>query len=121
VSIQPQETALCPPAPPRNGQYVRVWVYLTDQDSALVPAATTRNITITGLGGTPTTETGALIDYFATYGINSGWYYYDAVTSYNDKNIDVAVSFGKSKFTAAQCKDTGIEKGLTTWEIKDCY
>ena len=104
-----------------NGQYVRVWVYLTDQDSAYVSAATTRSITITGLGGTPTTETGTMIDYFAAYGIDSGWYYYDAVDSYNDKNIDVAVTFGKTKFTSAQCKDSGVVKGLTTWDIKDCY
>ncbi|MCR4286507.1 MAG: hypothetical protein NUW09_00665, partial [Deltaproteobacteria bacterium] len=104
-----------------NGQYVRVWVYLTDQDSATVTGATTKTITITGLGGVPTTETGAMTDYFALYGTSPGWYLYDATQSYNDKNIDVEVTLGKSLFTNANCKDLNVSKGITTWQIKKCY
>ncbi|MFQ5736639.1 MAG: hypothetical protein ACE5GY_07220 [Thermodesulfobacteriota bacterium] len=106
-----------------NGQYVRVWAYLTDQDNdaTTCAGATTKTITITGIGGSPTTETGTMTDYYALYGTSPGWYFYDAAQSYNDKKIDVAVTVGKSQFTDANCGDTGVEKNLTTWQIKNCF
>ncbi len=103
-----------------NGKYVRIWAYMTDQDSVASTCAgnTTRSITITGGGGT--TETGTMVDYYALYGTSPGWYFYDATQSYSDQSINVSVTMGKSGFTNASCGDTGIVKGLTTWQIKDC-
>lgn len=102
-----------------NGKYVRVWTYVTDENNAAVTGlgGGRQTVTITGEPST-NTETGNMIEYSATG--SPGWYYYDAVNTYTDNEVDVEVTATKTYFTASKCGQQNVQKNLSTWDVDSC-
>lgn len=117
------DSATYPPNFSGNRKYVFEWIYLTDQDSAVVTGATA-TITVKAEDGAPT-ETGVMTDCSTNYCAGLGsyypdWYYYAPAATYNDENIMADVTVTKSKYTATKCGDSIISKTMSTWDAITC-